>query len=487
MACNGCGETPAMTKEQVENLIQSKIDEGKIQGGLKSCGGEKLPAESQVILCSQLAEKVKELITNGTVDVVTDVAVEEGKLVVTDGTGKKVKTDLPGLKNVEVKNGKLVTTPINGTPVETKLNFAEDLAFDSTENKLTWKEGGESKNAKLPYLKGVATEKALVVTLPDGTTAELPKAGHALTEDSFDETIEKGANKANKFGVKLKNNGGVERTVDGIAVKIKEGSGLERDADGLGVKLKDKSGLERTPTGLGIKLGDGVTVDENGAIQLGQVFASNPIKGKGTKADPLTLALSQRDFVVNPVSGEISLKAVQNDAVTNLNNGTPVFGYSTFFGVVDKARGKYVIGVPADISSEVESQNATAQISELADGQEYEFNGWQIASSVQVDQYLVGTDKAVWHRINDEGMNPDGSLRNPNGWSVWRRETNNSVSVVQIQQMQNQINDHENRIRTLEAANVDLAGRVKALEDMLAGFVPLKDASGTVQLGLIKP
>lgn len=453
MACNGCGETSAMTKEQVENLIQSKIDEGKIQGGLKSCGGEKLPAESQVILCSQLAEKVKELITNGTVDVVTDVAVEEGKLVVTDGTGKKVKTYLPGLKNVEIKDGKLVTTPINGTPVETKLNFAEDLAFDSTKNELSWKEGGESKNAKLPYLKGVATEKALVVTLPDGTNAELPKAGHALTEDSFDDTIEKDANKTDKFGVKLKNNGGLERTIDGI----------------------------------GVKLGDGVTVDENGAIQLGQVFTRNPIQGKGTKADPLTVALNQRDFVVNPVSGEISLKAVQNDAVTNLNNGTPVFGYSTFFGVVDKARGKYVIGVPAEIGSEVESQNATAQISELADGQDYDFNGWQIASSVQVDQYLVGTDKAVWHRVNDEGMNPDGSLRNPNGWSVWRRETNNSVSVVQIQQMQNQINDHENRIRTLEAANVDLAGRVKALEDMLAGFVPLKDASGTVQLGLIKP
>ena len=426
MACNGCGETPAMTKEQVENLIQSKIDEGKIQGGLKSCGGDKLSAESQVILCSQLAEKVKELITNGTVDVVTDVAVEEGKLVVTDGTGKQVKT---------------------------KLNFAENLAFDPTKNELSWKEGGESKNAKLPYLKGVATEKALVVTLPDGTNAELPKAGHALTEDSFDDTIEKGANKADKFGVKLKDKGGLERTIDGI----------------------------------GVKLGDSVTVDENGAIQLGQVFTRSPIKGKGTKTDPLTLALNQRDFVVNPVSGEISLKAVQNDAVTNLNNGTPVFGYSTFFGVVDKARGKYVIGVPADINSEVESQNATAQISELANGQEYDFNGWQIASSVQVDQYLVGTDKAVWHRINDEGMNPDGSLRNPNGWSVWRRETNVSVSVVQIQQMQNQINDHENRIRTLEAANGNLAGRVKALEDMLAGFVPLKDASGTVQLGLIKP
>lgn len=412
MACNGCGEAPAMTKEQVENLIQTKIDEGKIQGGLLSCGGEKLPAQSQVLLCSQLAEKVKELIKDGTVNVVTDVEIKNGKLVVTDGTGKKA---------------------------ETNLSFAEDLAFDATTNKLSWKEGGEKKEATLPYLKGVATEKALVVNLPDGSTVEVPKASSSLTEDSFDETIEKGANKPNKFGVKLKDKGGLERTLDGIAVK----------------------------------LGDGVTFDKDGAIQLGEVFVEKPLKGKGTKADPLTVLLNGRDFVVNPATGEISLKAGHSDEITNLNKATPVLGHSTFFGVIDKSRGKYVIGVPADINSTVETQNHTAQVSELKDGESYDFNGWQIASSVQVDQYLAGTDKAVWHRVNDGGMNDDGSLKDPNGWSVWHRETNVAVSVVQIQQMQNQIND--------------LTNRVTALENLLAGFVPLKDASGTVQLGLIKP
>lgn len=230
MACNGCGESPAMTKEQVENLIQSKIDEGKIQGGLLSCGGEKLPAQSQVLLCSQLADKVKELIKAGTVDVVSDITIEDGKLVVTDGTGKQVKTDLSGLKSVEVRNGKLVVTPINGSVAETKLDFAENLALDPNANKLSWKEGGEDKAAILPYLKGVATDKALIATLPDGSTVELPKAGSTLTEDSFDDTIEKGANKTNKFGVKLKDKGGLERTLDGIEVKL--GNGLRSNSEG---------------------------------------------------------------------------------------------------------------------------------------------------------------------------------------------------------------------------------------------------------------
>lgn len=188
MACNGCSETPAMSKEQVENLIQSKIDEGKIQGGLKSCGGEKLSAESQVILCSQLAEKVKELIANGTVDVVTDVAVEEGKLVVTDGTGKKVKTDLP-------------------------------------------------------YLKGVNGEKEVILTFPDGSNVSVPKTNNVITKDDFDDTIEKGANKADKFGVRLAPNKGLQRTIDGLAVKV--GAGLTINKAGEIVLEADLSAIKR--------------------------------------------------------------------------------------------------------------------------------------------------------------------------------------------------------------------------------------------------
>ena len=70
-------------------------------------------------------------------------------------------------------------------------------------------------------------------------------------------------------------------------------------------------------------------------------------------------------------------------------------------------------------------------------------------------------------------MNRDGSLKDPSGWSMWKRETNVAVTVVQTNALQQQVND--------------LTKRVAALEEILAGFVPLKDASGTEQIGLIKP
>lgn len=218
MACNGCGGSPAMSKEQIENLIQAKIDEGKIQGGLKGCDGEKLPAESRVILCSQLAEKVKELISNGTVDVVTDVVIEKGKLVVTDGTGNKVKTDLP-------------------------------------------------------YLKGVNGEKEVVLTLPDGSTVSVPKTNNVITKDDFDDTIEKGANKADKLGVRLALNKGLQRTLDGLAVKV--GAGLmineageivlEVDISALKQKLID---LEKSLDAIPKHHADVLLVDGTGDVDL---------------------------------------------------------------------------------------------------------------------------------------------------------------------------------------------------------------------------
>jgi hypothetical protein len=39
----------------------------------------------------------------------------------------------------------------------------------------------------------------------------------------------------------------------------------------------------------------------------------------------------------------------------------------------------------------------------------------------------------------------------------------------------------------LQKQVLDLTGRVAALEGILAGLVPLKDASGETQIGLIKP
>ena len=317
MACGGCNSIVPVTKDQVENIIQKKIDEGKIQGGLKTCNGEYLQEKSKVAQCSDL--------------------------------------------------------------------------------------------------------------------------DNVLQESDFDSTVVKGANVAGKLGVKVKENGG----------------------------------LETGASGVGIKAGDGIKVGEDGSLQIGEIFANKPILGKGTKAEPLKLALSDRDFDVNALSGEISLKAVRTQAVTDLNNGVQVMGYSTFYGNVDKARGLYALGVPPAIDSTEVTQNSTSTITELKDGEKYDFNGWQISSPAQVDQYLVGNDNAVWHRVNEAGMNNDGTFKDPNGWSVWHRETNVPTSVVQFDALQRRVDDHEKRIAALEA--------------LLAGFVPLKDASGTELLGLIKP
>lgn len=384
MACGGCNSVAPVTKDQVENLIQKAIDSGKVQGGLKTCAGEKLPAESKVLMCSEVVDAVNEAIEKGNIKVIKDVVYKEHKIVVTDGEGK-------------------------------------DHEYE------------------LPYPEMAIGNKEVVFTQPDGTTVAVPKSDAVLTEDDFDKTIVKGANEDGKLGVKAKPNGG----------------------------------LEVTETGVGVKAGDGIKVGEDGSLQIGEVFANKPILGKGTKADPLKLSLNNDQFQVNAATGEVSLKPTDSTLIKNLNTGIQKVGYSTFYGYIGKERGDYVTGVPADINSTNATENATSEISQLADGQAYDFNGWQIASPAQVDQYLAGTDQAVWHRVNDSGMNKDGTLVDPTAWTVWHRETNVTANVLQIEAMQKQVDD--------------LTKRVGALEKLLGSFVNIKDASGKVLLGAIKP
>lgn len=385
MTCSAsCGSQREMVELLINKAITDALKSGDLQAGLKDCDGGALGKDSKVVLCNALVDSVNEAIKNGDINVVKNVVYKENKIVVTDGAGK-------------------------------------DHEFE------------------LPYPKMAIGNKEVVLTNPNGESVAVPKASEVLTEDDFDKTIVKGANETDKLGVKVKTNGGLEATDDGV----------------------------------GIKLGDGVKADANGALTIGEVFAEKPITGKGTKEEPLKVALNKRDFDVNEATGEVSLKAVRSQSVMDLNNGVQVMGYSTFFGNVDKAGNKYVIGVPPSIDTEDATQNSTASIAELKDGEKYDFNGWQISSPAQVDQYLVGTDKAVWHRVNESGMNADGTLKDPGNWSVWRRETNNSVSVVQLEALQKRVDNLEDRVAALEA--------------LLASFVNLKDASGNVLLGLIKP
>jgi hypothetical protein len=319
-----------------------------------------------------------------------------------------------------------------------EIDVVKDVTIENGKLKVT-KGDGKEKEIELPFVQMAIGDKEVVLTNPNGEHVAVPKASDVLTADDFDKTIVKGANETDKLGVKVKPNGGLEATEDGV----------------------------------GIKAGDGLKFGEDGSLQVGEIFANKPILGKGTKADPLKLALNSDQFNVNAATGEVSLKPTDSSLIKNLNTGIQKVGYSTFYGYIGKARGDYVPGVPADINSTNATENATSEISQLADGQAYDFNGWQIASPAQVDQYLVGTDQAVWHRVNDSGMNKDGTLVDPTNWSVWHRETNVTANVMQIEAMQKQVDD--------------LTKRVGALEDILSKFANLKDASGEVLLGAIKP
>lgn len=412
MTCSAsCGSQREMVELLVNKAIADALKSGDLQAGLKDCDGGALGKDSKVVLCNALVGAVNEAIKNGEIEVVKGVTIEDGKLKVTDGTGKEKEITLPGVKSVTFNDGKLIVTEFTG---------------DKTES-------------ALPYAQMAVGNKEVVLTNPNGESVAVPKAADVLTEDNFDKTIVKGANEPGKMGVKVKENGG----------------------------------LEATDNGVGIKAGDGLKVGEDGSLQIGEIFSKKPITGKGTKADPLSVEFNNKDFVVNPATGEVSLKPADTDQLTDLDAGKPALGYSSFFGYVDKARGVYVKGVPPDIKSVEANQRPTSSIDQLKDGEDYDFNGWQVASPVQVDQYLVGDDRAVWHRVNDGGMNQDGSLKTPTAWSDWRRETNVTVNMMELIALQKQV--------------LDLTGRVAALEEILAGLVPLKDASGETQIGLIKP
>lgn len=210
---------------------------------------------------------------------------------------------------------------------------------------------------------------------------------------------------------------------------------------------------------------------DNGA----KVFAKAPIQGTGLKTDPLTLKLS-KDFKVQP-DGTLVLSDGVKEATTNLNNGIGVMGMSTFYGVVNNANGNtvYVTGVPVNINSTDHQQNGTTAIGQLATEQNYNFNGWQIATSAQVDQWLIGSRDVVWHRTNDSGMNEDGSLKNPSNWSRWTRQSNVNIPVQQFQKATQDI-------LALETLTSNLNQRLTAIEN---DIVTLWDASGTVKLGRI--
>lgn len=273
MACNGCGTSMGLTKEQVENLINKLIDEGKLQAGLNDCAGNFLGKASRVLLCDTLGTAVNNLIKDGTIDVITDVAIEDGKLAVTDGTGKKTSVTIPGIKSVVIEDGKLVVTDTNGNVQKTAIPAVSDLEFDATTNLLSWKEAGEAKSAKLPYTRAAVGDEEVVFTLTDGSTVAVPKAGTSLEVDKLDHTIQYEANVPGHWGVKVKDKGGLDATDTG-GLKVVTGNGIKLDENG---KIAiDPSTAADSLAGDGLIQKDGKLavatarlMDASGTVQLG--------------------------------------------------------------------------------------------------------------------------------------------------------------------------------------------------------------------------
>ena len=350
----------------------------------------------------------------------------------------------------------------------------------------------------------------LTLKLSDGSTVTIPmtKFGHITQDDKTGEitivnadgtklllpkyVAEKSLDQQKGFYFNEKS----EKWEVDLADLVKDGSGLQVDKNGnISVKPSDlvdgdtlnvnaNTGKLEVDPNFAKKLKDDAVSTANGytedkltklANNGAKVYANAPIQGTGLKTDPLNLKLS-KDFKVNP-DGTLVLSGGVKEATTNLNNGTGVMGMSTFYGVVNNVNGstEYAVGVPRDISSTDHQQAGTTAIGQLASGQQYDFNGWQIATPAQVDQWLIGASDSVWHRTNDFGMNADGSLKDPNNWGVWTRESNVNIPVQQFQKATQDI-------LALEALTSNLNQRLTAIEN---DIVTLWDASGTVKLGRI--
>ena len=104
-------------------------------------------------------------------------------------------------------------------------------------------------------------------------------------------------------------------------------------------------------------------------------------------------------------------------------------GITCFYGKFKTSDESTALGTPIQLGkTDVESSAAIIGSDQIPDGVDIDFNGWQIATDAEITQYLytATTDgkQSGWTRSNEEGMNPDGSVRVVSAWSNWMYELN---------------------------------------------------------------
>ena len=104
-------------------------------------------------------------------------------------------------------------------------------------------------------------------------------------------------------------------------------------------------------------------------------------------------------------------------------------GITCFYGKFKAGDESTARGAPIQLGkTDVASSEAIVNETEVPEGVDLDFNGWQIATDAEITQYLytATTDgkQSGWTRSNESGMNPDGSVKDANVWGDWMYELN---------------------------------------------------------------
>lgn len=227
--------------------------------------------------------------------------------------------------------------------------------------------------------------------------------------------------------------------------------------------------LDKTSGNVGGKITTG-KIKEAIAGDVAIVLGGNAgIIGNGTHSDPLRLNLSDEFELHN---GKLYLKYNEPKAITDLNNlSEPLrkLGFTAFSGEINNVNDHhYVVGIMPNFNDE-NPQTGTTLPSQLAPDQHYDFNGWQLASSKEVQQF-ISNNGITWERSNDAGMKPDGSLNNPAGWTNWKRTTNVNITASQVSNLVEQLRGLTERLATAESTVATQAEDIDALKNKVSAL-----------------
>lgn len=187
------------------------------------------------------------------------------------------------------------------------------------------------------------------------------------------------------------------------------------------------------------------------------------LTGEGTRDNPLGLDFSRDDFQV--IGGKLQLKAKEPAILTDLNKQLKGIGFNTFSGVINNTNGArtFIAGVPREIESEAAMQLAAEDITDLALNQNYDFNGYYIASEHEVVMTLINGG-VTWTRSNESGVAANGKVKNPNDWTQWKRETNLNISVELVSAQGQQLQALQTAIQSLQDALNTKTQQLQALQ-----------------------